>query len=107
MPQTARLLPKEAVETLGRMPLPGRRQGQLLRVGNKVILVSFSAGGADVLVEIDDPAEIDRLAGLCAATDPNGATQSFLGIVENFFREKPRGPSSARRPAMAPEDDVA
>jgi flagellar biogenesis protein FliO len=96
MPQTARPLPKEAVETLGRMALPGRRQGQLLRVGNKVVLVSFSAAGADVLVEIDDPVEIDRLAGLCAATDPQGATQSFRGIVENFFREKPTGEKTTR-----------
>jgi flagellar biogenesis protein FliO len=101
IPQTARLLPKEAVETLGRMPLPGRRQGQLLRVGNKVVLVSFSAGGADVLVEIDDPTEVDRLAGLCASTDPHGATQSFRGIVEHFFREKPPRESGAVRGATA------
>jgi len=107
MPQTTRPLPKEAVETLGRMPLPGRRQGQLLRVGNKVILVSFSTGGADVLVEIDDPAEVDRLAGLCAATDPHGATQSFRGIVENFFREKPGVPSPNKRSVAAREDEVA
>jgi flagellar biogenesis protein FliO len=101
MPQTARLLPKEAVETLGRMPLPGRRQGQLLRVGNKVVLVSFSTGGADVLVEIDDPAEVDRLAGLCASTDPHGATQSFRGIVEHFFGEKPARASGNARGALA------
>jgi flagellar biogenesis protein FliO len=114
LPQTARLLPKEAVETLGRFPLPGRRQGQLLRVGNKVVLVSFSSGGADVLVEIDDPREVDRLAGLCAATDPQGATQSFRGIVEHFFREKPardgaagRDGVGARRATSAREDEVA
>ena len=107
MPQTARLLPKEAVETLGRMPLPGRRQGQLLRVGNKVGLVSFSAGGADVLVEIDDPTEVDRIAGLCAATDPQGATQSFRGIVEHFFREKPARQSGAPAASAIREVDDA
>jgi len=111
MPQTARPLPKEAVETLGRMSLPGRRQGQLLRVGNKVVLVSFSAAGADVLVEIDDPAEIDRLAGLCAAADPQGATQSFRGIVEHFFREKPPDEKTNRAKrgaaALGREDELA
>ena len=80
-PQHARLLPKEAVEVLGRMPLPARRQGYLIRVGNKIVLVGFAPAGCDVLAEVDDPQEVDRLAGLCFQADPHGATQSFRGVV--------------------------
>jgi flagellar biogenesis protein FliO len=104
MPAQARMLPKEAVEVLGRTVLPGRRQGHLIRVGNKIALVSFSTGGADTLVEITDPAEVDRLAGLCLADDPQSATNSFRGIVEQFFKDKPAAKFVA--PRHAESDDV-
>jgi len=95
MPAQARLLPKEAVEILGRTALPGRRQGHLIRVGNKIALVSFSGGGgAETLVEITDPIEVDRLAGLCSQHDPHSTVNSFRSVVEQFFREKPAGGSA-------------
>jgi flagellar biogenesis protein FliO len=101
MPAQARMLPKEAVEVLGRAALPGRRQGHLIRVGNKIALVSFSTSGADTLVEITDPAEVDRLAGLCLADDPQSATSSFRGIVEQFLPEKRATKGVAPRDAEA------
>ncbi|MGC3966698.1 MAG: hypothetical protein QM775_04815 [Pirellulales bacterium] len=107
LPQQNRKLPKEAVESLGHIPFPGRQQGQLLRVGNKLVLVSFSTAGADVITEVTDPLEVDRLAGLCAQADPHGAVRSFRDVVDGFFREKPgkAPPSSVRR--NGEEDDVA
>jgi len=94
MPAQARLLPREAVEILGRTALPGRRQGHLIRVGNKIALVSFSGGGgAETLVEITDPLEVDRLAGLCSQHDPHSTVNSFRSVVEQFFRDKPAGGS--------------
>lgn len=110
LPQQNRTLPKEAVETLGRIPFPARQQGQLLRVGNKLVLVSFSAAGAHVITEVTDPLEVDRLAGLCAQNDPHGATRSFRDVVDGFFRERPGRETfaAAGRPApRAEEDDVA
>ena len=110
LPQQNRTLPKEAVETLGRIPFPARQQGQLLRVGNKLVLVSFSAAGAHVIAEVTDPLEVDRLAGLCAQNDPHGATRSFRDVVDGFFRERPGRETfaAAGRPApRAEEDDVA
>ena len=89
MPKPARMLPKEAVEVLGRIPLPGRCQGHLIRVGNKIALVGFNGGVGETLVEITDPLEVDRLAGLCRQDDPHSATTSFRGIVDQFFKEKP------------------
>ncbi len=106
-PQQVRLLPKEAVEVLGRMPLPARRQGYLIRVGNKIVLVGFAPAGCDVLAEVDDAQEVDRLAGLCFQADPHGATQSFRGVVEQFFREKPAARSTtSAAAAVAKETDV-
>lgn len=104
LPKQARLLPAEAVEMLGRLPLPGRQQGHLIRVGNKIALIGFSNGGAEPLVEITDPVEVDRLAGLCRQHDPHSTTTSFRGIVEQFFREKPKAEAGV---APAAEDDDA
>jgi flagellar biogenesis protein FliO len=104
MPKPAPTLPKEAVEVLGRIPLPGRCQGHLIRVGNKIALVGFQGGHGEPLVEITDPLEVDRLAGLCRQEDPYSATTSFRGIVDQFFKEKMPG---ARDAAAATEvDDV-
>ncbi len=47
--------------------LPGRHQMHLVRCGNKLLLVAVSTAGADTLTEITDPAEVDRLCGLCRA----------------------------------------
>lgn len=107
LPNQNRALPREAVATLGHIPFPGRQQGQLLRVGNKLVLVSFSNAGADVITEVTDPLEVDRLSGMCAQADPYGAVRSFRDVVDGFFREKPKqAATSARRTALGEEDDV-
>ena len=54
-PPARSLLPKEAVELLGRAPLAGRQQMQLVRVGNKLLLVALSPAGAETLTEITEP----------------------------------------------------
>ena len=96
MPQQTRTLPTEAVELLGRIALPGRRQGHLIRVGNKITLVSFANNETRPLIEITDPQEIDRLAGLCKQADPTSATRSFRSVVDGFFRDKkPDGKEAA------------
>lgn len=101
MPKQGRLLPREAVESLGRIPFPGRQQGQLLRVGNKIVLVSFSNTGADVITEITDPLEVDRLSGLCAQVDRYSSVKTFRDVVDQFFGEKPARREAARTAAAA------
>ena len=54
MPRNAALLPREAVEVLGRAPLVGRQQVHLVRCGNKVLLLSVSAASVETLTEITD-----------------------------------------------------
>ncbi len=65
LPQGRGILPPEAFEVLGRAPLANRQQAQLLRCGNKLLLVCVGAAGAETLTEIIDPAEVERLAEVC------------------------------------------
>lgn len=74
-------LPGEVVQTLGRAPLTGRQEMHLVRVGNKLLLLSVTASGAETLTEITDAEEIDRLAGICRQNHPDSITASFREIL--------------------------
>ena len=73
--------PGEVVQTLGRAPLSGRQEMHLVRVGNKLLLLSVTATGAETLTEITEPEEIDRLAGICRQSHPDSITASFREIL--------------------------
>lgn len=77
-------LPKEVFEILGRAPLASRQQVHLVRCGRKLLLLSVTQAGIDTLSEIDDPAEVDRLAGLCAQAQPGSATAAFRQVFQQF-----------------------
>lgn len=74
-------LPGEVVQTLGRAPLSGRQEMHLVRVGNKLLLLSVTPTGAETLTEITEPEEIDRLAGICRQNHPDSITASFREIL--------------------------
>ncbi|MFZ1932997.1 MAG: flagellar biosynthetic protein FliO [Thermoguttaceae bacterium] len=80
-PPGAALLPAEAFEVLGRAPLANRQQAHLLRCGNKLLLISSNAAGAEPLTEITDPAEVDRLTDLCRQARPSIATTALSRIL--------------------------
>ena len=86
MPAGAAMLPREAVEVLGKTPLAGRQHAHLLRCGNKVLLVYLAQGVAETLTEITDPVEVDRLVGLCQQSHPQSTTASFRQILQQFGR---------------------
>ncbi len=73
LPQGRGILPAEAFEVLGRSPLANRQQAQLLRCGNKLLLVCVGAAGAETLTEITDPAEVERLVETCRGRPERGA----------------------------------
>lgn len=81
--RTAAALPMDVVSVLGRVPLAARQFAQLLRVGNKLVLVSLTPNGAETLTEVTDPVEVDRLVGLCQQHSPHSATKAF----EHVFRQ--------------------
>lgn len=81
-------LPKEAVELLGRTPLGGAHQMQLVRVGAKLLLVALSPQGARTLTEITSAAEVERLSDLCRRQKPDSATASFRSLVDQIGGER-------------------
>lgn len=89
MPGAIPTLPKSVVEVLGRVPMGGRQQLQLMRVGNKLILLHLSLTGVETLTEIEDPAEIDRIAGLCSQGGANSSTRGFRDMLDQMGRERP------------------
>ena len=88
MPAGAAPLPRQAVEVLGRTALAGRQYAHLVRCGNKILLVHLGPGVAQTLTEITDPAEVDRLTGLCRQDDSTSANASFRRIFQQFGRER-------------------
>lgn len=89
LPQGPPKLPAEVVEVLGRAPLAGRQFAHLVRCGNKLLLVHLAPNCAETLTEITEPAEVDRLAGLCRQAHPQSATASFRQIFQQVSRENP------------------
>jgi flagellar biogenesis protein FliO len=81
------LLPPDAVSVLGRVSLSAKQVAQLLRVGNKLVLVALTPGGAETLTEVTDPAEVDRLMGLCQQSDRHSTTKAFEQVFQSLSRE--------------------
>lgn len=83
-PRSRSALPGEVVETLGRAPLNGRQEMQLVRVGNKLLLLSVTATAAETLTEITEPDEIERLAALCRQYSGDGISASLREMVAHL-----------------------
>jgi flagellar biogenesis protein FliO len=81
-PRGSALLPSDVFEVLGRAPLAGRQQAHLLRCGRKLLLVSITPAGAETLTEVTEPAEVERLAGLCRQAQSPGA--AFRQIFQQW-----------------------
>jgi flagellar protein FliO/FliZ len=82
-PKAFGTLPAEVFEVLGRAALANHQQVHLLRLGNKLLLVSVAAvGGASTLAEITDPAEIERLADLCRQARPSSPTAALRQVFK-------------------------
>jgi flagellar biogenesis protein FliO len=87
MPGSIALLPREAVEVLGRAPLAGRHQVHLIRLGSKLVLISVTPAGAEALSEVTDADEVQRLIAVCRQGQPASATSVFRQALERFGSE--------------------
>jgi flagellar biogenesis protein FliO len=90
-PKPGGVLPSEAFAVLGRAPLTSQSFAQLLRVGNKLVLVAVTADGAQPLAEVTDAAEVDRIAGLCMGGRSSGSSAEFQQVLAQLSREPARG----------------
>jgi flagellar biogenesis protein FliO len=93
-PRGSLVLPKEVFAILGRAPLGARQQVQLLRCGNKLLLVSITPNGVETLTEITEPLEVDRIAGICQQSDPKSSTTSFRQVFQQL------APASGKPPEL-------
>lgn len=92
-PGQARALPSEVVEVLGRAPMTGKQEMQLLRVGSKLVLVCHTADGLQTITEITDAEEVERLSGLCQQSSEGSVTATFRQVFSNLDDQ----PSRKRR----------
>ncbi len=97
-PRGSLVLPKEVFEILGRAPLGARQQVQLLRCGNKLLLVSITPGGTETLTEVTDPLEVDRIAGICQQAHPKSATTAFRQVFQQLA-PRPEVPGARGEPS--------
>jgi flagellar biogenesis protein FliO len=84
---TGQSLPTEVVSVLGRTPISARQFAQLLRVGNKLVLVSLTPSGAETITEVTDPMEVDRIVGLCQQSHPHSTSKAFEQVFRQLSRE--------------------
>ena len=90
-PKPTSPLPAEAVRVLGRVPLAARNFAHLLQVGNKLVLVAITPEGASPITEVTDPAEVQRLLGLCLSNHNQSTTAEFQHVLEKISKEPARG----------------
>jgi flagellar biogenesis protein FliO len=102
LPKGTRILSSDVIEVLGRAPLAGRQQMHLIRFGNRLLLISVSPGGAETLAEINEPAEVDRLAGICQQSHKASATAAFSQI----FRQLSEARGGKTKEPVARVDEV-
>ena len=82
--RTGGLLPEGVVEVLGHQPLAGRQQVHLVRIGNRILLISVMQDSVETLTEITDPTEVDRIAGICRQTGSGSSTGAFQAVMRQF-----------------------
>ena len=90
-PKPTSLLPAEAVAVLGRLPLANRNFAQLIRIGNKLVLVAVTPDGITPLTEVADPQEVDRLLGICHGTHKQSTTAEFQQVLQQLSKEPAEG----------------
>ncbi len=87
MPQAILPLPGGVLEVLGRSSLDGKHRLHLVRLGNKLLLVSTTAEGAHTLAEIEDPDEVTRLMGLCLQGRPGSSSRAFRDVLTELAQD--------------------
>jgi flagellar biogenesis protein FliO len=91
VPAARKSLPSEVVQVLGRKPLDYRHTIHLVRFGSRLLMLGSSQDGITTLSEINDPVEIDYLAGLCQPSEPAAVSRTFQQLFRRFQNPEPAG----------------
>lgn len=91
-PKTGGNLPREALESIGRFALNPKLQLNLIRLGNRLILVAITQDGVvEPISEIDNPDEVAQILAMCRKLDPNSSLAQFQSVLNEFAEEKAPG----------------
>ncbi len=93
-------LPSDVVDVLGQATLGHRQHVQLIRLGQRLLLVSVTPNGAETLTEVTDAAEVERLTTLCRGPHSRGATPSFRDVFQQFRTPAATVVASKPRPTV-------
>lgn len=74
-PKSMQSLPPGAIEVLGRAPLVRGQHLQLVRCGQRLLLLAVSSTAAQTLTEISNPQEVDALLSACGGKHASRAPQ--------------------------------
>ncbi len=96
-----------AVELLSRTAIAPKSHVLLLRVGQRVMVVSDSAGVLRPLGDIDHPDEVAGLLAAVTASRPGSVTQSFGGVLDRFNRDHDAAGDPGDRHAGAARDALS
>lgn len=80
-------LPSDVIQVLGRAMLSPRQQMQLVRLGDKLVLIANTPTGVQTLTEVTDRAEVERLAAACEAARGNSSTGTFRQVLSQLGTE--------------------
>ena len=80
-PAAQRRLPVDVIQVLGHFKLSESQVLRLLRVGNKLLLVSFADNRAETLTEITEPEQVQQLLRQCHGGD-TAAVSEWLSNLE-------------------------
>jgi flagellar biogenesis protein FliO len=105
IPTSAQRLPLDVFESLGRVPLSKGQHAQLLKLGNKIVLVSISATGTDTITEVNDQTEVERIAAACRSSQHAEAPETFRRLYERFAGNKTTYVATQRSRIAAGIDD--
>ncbi len=94
----------DLIEVLYRTSLTPKQQIQMVRWGERLLLIAISASNVETLAEISDPAEVHRILLLCDKPE----STAMESVFQNLLRAKSGAESSPRaatnpRPAMEPQ----
>ena len=106
-PGSSGALPTEVVEVLGTTPFGPKKHLQVIRLGNKLLLLMNSAEGSQRIGEVSDPDEVEYLASLCMSKRKRRATRSPLARTPSAqvtMNPSRRSPTTAV-PTEAPAAD--
>ena len=83
-------IPGDVVQVLGRAPLNQKQQLQLVRLGEKIILLAASSTSIETISEIDDPDEVDAITEVCLSNNRQKMRETFRQTLARVRTERMR-----------------